>query len=143
MYSCWSLKKMFNGYSNYDFFILTFDGTAYGNGSGIHGSYVQVARNSSSTPLTVVDWSPKSNPPVSGCRTITLSVTYILGFSVDSTTCENWYVYADPISRPGTQLTMWSSVGAVRQDARETTLVQEVQTAKNGSPVWNLYYDFQ
>ena len=143
MYNCWSLKKMYNGYANYDFFILTFDGTAYANGSGMHVSYVEVTKNSSSTPLTVVDWSLKSNPPGTNCQTITLSVSYILGFSMNSTQCENWSVYADPINHPGTQLSEWYYVGTVYNDARETTLVQEVETAKNGRPIWNLYYDFQ
>jgi hypothetical protein len=143
MYNCWSLKKMYNGYSNYDFFILTFDGTAYSNGSGMHISYVEVTKSSSSAPFTVVDWSPKSNPPGSNCHTITLSVSYILGFSMDSTQCENWAVYADPINHPGTQFSEWYLVGTVYNDARETTLVQEVETAKNARPIWNLYYDFQ
>ena len=143
MYNCWSLKKMYNGYADYDFFILTFDGTAYANGSGMHVSYVEVTTNSSSTPLTVVDWSLKSDPPGTDCQTITLSVSYVLGFSMNSTQSENWQVYANPINHPGTQLSESYYVGTVYNDARETTSVQEVETAKNGRPIWNLYYDFQ
>ncbi len=143
MYNCWSLKKMYNGYDDYDFFILTFDGTANANNTGMHLAYVEVTKGSSSAPFTVVDWSPKSNPPPSNCHTITLSVSYILGFSMDSTQCENWQVYADPINNPGTQYSQWFLIGTVYNEARETTLVQQVETVKNATPIWNLYYDFQ
>ena len=62
MYSCWALRKMFNdGYPNNDFFIVAFDGKADSNGNGMHVAYVETTKNSSSTALKVVDWSPASN----------------------------------------------------------------------------------
>lgn len=141
MYNCWSLKKMFNGYSNYDFFIVSFNGTAYSNGSGMHYAYVELTKNSSSAAFTVVDWSPKSNYS-NNCSTQTIGVSYILSWSMNVTMCENWGVYADPINHPGTQYSEWYCVCTIYNDAREATVVQEVETVKNARPIWNLLYDF-
>jgi hypothetical protein len=142
MYNCWSLKKMFNGYSNYDFFVISFDGTASSNGRGMHTGYVELTKNSSSAKFTVVDWSPKSNYSGGICSTQSVGVSYILSWSMNTVMCENWVVYADPINHPGTQYSEWASPWTVYNDAREMTVVQEVETAKNAVPIWNLYYDF-
>jgi hypothetical protein len=59
------------------------------------------------------------------------------------TMCETWLVGADPINHPGTQYSEWPCpLCTIYNDAREGTVLQEVQTAKGRSPIWNLYYDF-
>jgi hypothetical protein len=142
MYSCWSLKKMFNdGYPNNDFYIVVFDGTAHSNGSGMHTAYVELTKNSSSAAFMVTDWTPRSNY-YQNCSSQTIGVSYILSWSMSTTECDTWYVYADPIHNPGLQYSEWWAA-TVYNDAREVTVVQEVETAENASPIWNLYYDFQ
>ena len=129
------------GPSNYDFFIVSFNGTAYSNGSGMNWAYVELAKNSSSASFTVNDWSPKSNYN-NNCATETIGVSYILSWSMNVNMCESWSVYADPINHPGTQYSIWNDVATIYNDAREATVVQEVETVKNASPIWNLNYDF-
>ena len=143
MYSCWTLQKMYNdGYPYNDFYTVTFDGTARSNGSGMHYAYVEVTKNSSSTAFTVVDWNPKSNYYQNCNSSLSVGVSYIVSFNMNVTECDNWYVYADPGNNPGTQYSEWLAA-TVYWDAREATLAQEVETAENRSPIWNLYYDFQ
>jgi predicted Co/Zn/Cd cation transporter (cation efflux family) len=133
---------MLNAPSYGDLFLLQFDGNTRSNGSGMHVAWVQVTKNSSSSAFTVVDWSPKSNYG-GNCSTQTIGVSYIFSWSMNVTMCEWWTVYADPINRPGLQITQWSCpLCTVYNDLREETILQEVQTAKNKSPIWNLYYDF-
>ena len=145
MYSCWTLKKMMNdGYPSNDFFIVTFDGEAYGyaNGSGIGSSYVEVWKNSSSSAFTMVDWSIKQSYS-QNCAAAQIGVSYVLSFTINVTICENWTWYADPIHNNGTQWTQWTRGGyQIIGDGREATLIQQVETAQNASPIWNLAYDF-
>jgi hypothetical protein len=145
MYSCWTLKKMQNdGYPNNDFYIVTFDGETYGyaTGSGIGSAYVEVYKNSSSAAFTMVAWSPKQNYS-QGCTTAQIGVSYVLSFTMNVEICENWTWYADPLHNNGTQWTQWTRSGwQILGDGRETTLIQQVQTAQNKSPIWNLAYDF-
>ena len=107
----------------------------------MHWATVELTKNSSSAAFTVVDWSPKSNYSNS-CSTQVIGVSYILSWSMNVTMCENRTVYADPINRPGFQYSYWWDVATLSNDAREATVVQEAETVKNASPIWNLLYDF-
>jgi hypothetical protein len=144
MWSCWALKKMINdGYLNNDFFFVTFDGKTHSNGSGMHYAYVETTKNSSSTPLTMIDYSPAQNSS-SNCWATQITIGYILTYSWPVTECENWYAYGDPVYNPGTQYTEWvCPLCTIYNDTREPAMIQEVETRENGSPIWNLYYDFQ
>jgi hypothetical protein len=143
MYPCYTLGKMYNdGYNYNDFFLLRFDGLARSNGNGMHTAYVEVTRNSASSPLTMTDFAPRQNLYLN-CTQYTLSVSYVFGFSAPVTVCEDWFWYADPVNNPGLQQTQWWSMSTIYNDGRDPTLFQEVETAENARPIWNLYWDFQ
>lgn len=141
MYNCWQLQKMANAPSYGDFFLVSFNGTASSNGSGMHVAYVEVTKNTSGAGITVVDWSPKQ-PYDNYCAVQTVGISYIVSWSMNVTMCEHWFVYGDPIYNPGTQYSEWYCFCTVYNTTRQATVLQEVQTAKNRTPIWNLYYDF-
>jgi hypothetical protein len=91
----------------------------------------------------MIDYSPAQNSS-SNCRDTQITVGYILTYTWPVRECENWYAYGDPVYNPATQYTEWiCPLCTIYNDTREPAMIQEVETRENGSPIWNLYYDFQ
>ena len=101
MYNCRSLKKMYNGYADYDFFILTFDGNCVRQWQRNARVVCRGNQELFQHPAHGRGLEPEvQTHPVPTARPLPLGVSYILGFSMNSTQSENWSSLRRPDQSP-------------------------------------------
>lgn len=134
---CYKVHKLYSdGTSTKDYFQLEHYGTAKSKFPWVlKKASLSSQKHASSSSMSWVDWSPRSDLNVGNCTTWSLSVTVQgVGIGASHELCDKWDI--TKYAAAGSFKNEWQ--GSARESEREVAYMQAISVPQNGWPVWSL-----